>query len=76
MKGSDHMQTYSNFGLQARAIMLQKKITMTALAKEIGVSCSYLSEIFKGTRPGVTKKPQIMEILCMSEPNKINSISR
>jgi len=56
---------YSEFGLKARAIMLQKKITMTALAKEIGVCTPYVSEIFKGTRAGTTQKVKIAEVLGM-----------
>lgn len=57
------MQAYSEFGIEARAIMLKKKITMTSLAKEVGVSTSYLSEIFKGTRSGKNQKSKIMEVL-------------
>lgn len=59
------MVQYTDFGLEARAIMLKKKITMTALAKDIGVCCSYLSEIFKGTRTGRAQKAKIAEILGM-----------
>lgn len=57
------MQNYTKFGLKARTIMLQKKLTMTALAKEIGISTTYLSEIFKGTRLGKGQKEKIAEIL-------------
>jgi transcriptional regulator with XRE-family HTH domain len=56
-------QTYSDFGLKARAVMLQKKITMTSLAEDLQVSVSYLSEIFKGTRNGASQKKRIAEIL-------------
>ncbi|KPU43007.1 helix-turn-helix protein [Oxobacter pfennigii] len=57
------MQAYSEFGLKARGAMLQKKITMTSLAKEMGVSVSYLSEILKGTRSGTEQKEKIAKIL-------------
>lgn len=57
------MSQYTDFGLSARAVMLRKKITLTALAQEVGISCSYLSEIFKGTRTGTDQKTKIAEIL-------------
>ena len=56
---------YTEFGHQARRIMLEKRITMTALAKEIGVCTSYVSEIFKGTRAGKVQKEKIAEVLSM-----------
>jgi len=58
---------YTEFGHQARRIMLERKITMTALAKEIGVCTPYVSEIFKGTRPGKLQKVKIAEILGMKK---------
>ena len=60
------MIKYSAFGLEARSIMLKKSITMTALAKELGISVTYLSEIFKGTRNGKSQKERIAQILNMS----------
>ena len=60
------MQKYSEFGLKARAIMFKRKITLTALAKEIGISTSYVSEILKGTREGESQKKRIMEALGMT----------
>lgn len=64
------MIQYTEFGLKARAVMLQKKITMTSLAKEVGVSCSYLSEIFKGTRNGEAQKEKVVAILGLSDYSK------
>lgn len=58
---------YTEFGLRARAVMLQKRITLKALAKEIGVSCSYVSEIFRGTRPGKNYIEKISVILGLEE---------
>jgi len=57
------MSEYTDFGLKARSIMLQKKITLTALAKEVGICPPYLSEIFRGTRKGETQKKKIAKIL-------------
>lgn len=61
------MKGYSEFGLKARMIMLQKHISGAALAKELGVSATYISEILKGTRPGNGKREQIAKILGIEE---------
>lgn len=61
------MQNYSEFGLKARTIMLQKNIKSSAIAKELGVSCSYVAEILKGSRSGNGRKEQIAKILGMEE---------
>ncbi|MEK4854831.1 helix-turn-helix transcriptional regulator [Paenibacillus sp. FSL H7-0756] len=57
------MQNYTEFGAEARKVMLQKKIKMKDVARELGVSVTYVSEIFKGTRPGEKQKPRIAEML-------------
>jgi len=59
--------TYSDFGLAARKAMLEKHTTLTTLAKELGVSLTYVSEILKGTREGKGYKEKIIEILEMKE---------
>lgn len=59
------MQTYSDFGAEARKIMLQKDITLTSIAKELDVSVTYVSEILKGTRSGGEFKNRIAEMLGM-----------
>jgi transcriptional regulator with XRE-family HTH domain len=61
------LEGYSAFGIQARTIMLKKNITVKALAQQIGIGNSYLSEILKGRRDGEKYKPEIMRILGMSE---------
>jgi transcriptional regulator with XRE-family HTH domain len=64
------MLHYSEFGLQARATMLQKGITLAALAQQVGIHSSYLSEILKGTRgtkKGKIHKTKIAEILGIKE---------
>lgn len=53
------------FGAEARKIMLQKNIKMKDVAKELGVSVTYVSEIFKGTRHGEKQKPLIAKMLGM-----------
>ncbi|WP_025685316.1 helix-turn-helix domain-containing protein [Paenibacillus maysiensis] len=57
------MTNYTEFGIEARKIMLQRNIKMIHIAKELGVSSTYVSEIFKGTREGKKQKPIIAEIL-------------
>ncbi|MGG0891656.1 helix-turn-helix domain-containing protein [Cytobacillus horneckiae] len=59
------MTHYTDFGVEARKIMLQKNIKMIDLAKELGVSVTYISEILKGTRRGEKQKPKIAEFLGM-----------
>lgn len=61
------MKGYSEFGLKARAVMLQKRITSVAIAKELGVSGTYVSEILKGTRPGNGKRALIAKMLGIEE---------
>ncbi|MEV2907735.1 helix-turn-helix transcriptional regulator [Paenibacillus larvae] len=59
------MQNYSEFGIEARKIMLVKDIKIVDMAKELGVSPSYLGEILKGTRRGTKQKAKIAEMLGM-----------
>ncbi|MEV2909732.1 helix-turn-helix transcriptional regulator [Paenibacillus larvae] len=42
-----------------------KDIKMVDMAKELGVSTTYLAEILKGTRKGTKQKPKIAEMLGM-----------
>lgn len=56
---------YTEFGLEARKIMLAKNIKMKDVAKALGVSTTYVSEILRGTRSGEKYKPRIAEILGM-----------
>ncbi|SCW41101.1 Helix-turn-helix [Paenibacillus tianmuensis] len=59
------MPHYTEFGAEARKIMFQKNIKMKDVAQELGVSVTYVSEIFKGTRPGEKQKPLIAKMLEM-----------
>ncbi|AVV56387.1 transcriptional regulator [Paenibacillus glucanolyticus] len=65
------MTHYTEFGAEARKIMFQRNIKMIDVAKEIGVSVSYVSDIFKGARSGEKQKPLIAKMLGMeSEVSK------
>jgi len=70
IKGVGKMREYSVFGLKARTVMLKKNITMTSLAKELGITVSYLSDIFKGARNGATQKTKIAQFLGMPVDKK------
>ena len=59
------MQHYTEFGAEARKIMLQKNIKLVDIAKELSVSPTYVSEIFKGTRNVKKQKPLIAKMLGM-----------
>ncbi|WP_010271417.1 helix-turn-helix domain-containing protein [Paenibacillus senegalensis] len=61
------MQKYSDFGLQARKLMLQKGITLKDIAEKLNLSTPYVSEILKGTRRGEKQKPIIAEMLGMEK---------
>ena len=61
------MQNYSKFGIEARGIMLARGITMTALAKELDISVTYLSDILRGTRKGTKQKGKIVQALDMEQ---------
>lgn len=61
------MPEYTDFGLEVRVILLKNKKSMTKFAKELGISCSYLSEILKGTRDGKAYRDKIAQSLCMED---------
>jgi len=58
---------YTKFGLDARGIMLKQNISVRELARQLGITDTYLHDIFKGTRVGRKQKPEIVKILGMSE---------
>lgn len=57
--------TYAYFGKEAKKIMIDKGMTMTQLASQLGISRPYLTEIFKGTRRAKKQKQKIATILGM-----------
>ncbi|OZV10753.1 transcriptional regulator [Tissierella sp. P1] len=61
------MQNYSDFGVEVRGVMLKKGITMTSLAKELGISVTYLSDILRGTRKGAKQRKRIVQALGMEQ---------
>lgn len=57
------MEKYSEFGAEARKIMLQKGITLKDIAEKLNVSAPYVSDILRGNRKGEKQKPIIAEML-------------
>jgi len=64
------MLGYSEFGIAARVIMLKKNITMASLAKELGISAAYVSDILRGVRRGKKYRDKIAQILGMEYNNQ------
>lgn len=58
---------YTELGIQARAQMLRKGLKGTQLAKQLGISNAYLSDIMRGARDGHKYWPLIRQILDMPE---------
>ncbi|MBP0803756.1 helix-turn-helix domain-containing protein [Bacillus anthracis] len=54
---------YSSFGIEVRKVLLERDLTLTALASELKISVSYLSDILKGSRKGKKQKKAIVELL-------------
>lgn len=61
---------YSEFGVSVRAQMLRKGVKGTKIAKELGISNAYLSDILRGARNGEKYKGRIIEILEMEVEKK------
>lgn len=54
---------YSVFGLEAKKAMIERDMKLKDLANQLGISSSYLCEIFRGTRGGEKHRKRIAEIL-------------
>jgi transcriptional regulator with XRE-family HTH domain len=61
------LENYTPFGMQVRAILLQRGITSGELAKQIGISDSYLSDILRGGRKGKKQKARIAKVLGLEQ---------
>lgn len=53
----------SEFEKQVRHALIDKGMTMTELAGELGISISYLYELVKGTRKAEDQKARIRNLL-------------
>lgn len=61
------MRNVSEFEISVKTELLKKKITLTALAKKLGISVAYCSDIVKGNRDAQHLRKQICEILKIKE---------
>lgn len=64
------MAKYTDFGIQAKIALVKRDMSIPDLAKEIGVTCQYLRDIFKGARPGKKLIPIIAEKLDLEVPKE------
>ena len=51
------------FEILVKTALIKKNMTLTELANKIGISVSYLSDIVRGNRQGISHKKKICEIL-------------
>ena len=61
------MKGYSDFGLRARMIMLKENIKVKTIAEHLGVSSTYVCDIFKGTRESNKYRVKIAQFLGIKE---------
>lgn len=54
---------YTPFGKEVEKALIDRDMDKGELAKAIGISQPYLTDILKGTRNGGTKKQQIAKLL-------------
>lgn len=57
------MREISNFELKVKSELIKKRLTMTELAQEIGISLPYCSDVIRGNRSAKHIKEKICEIL-------------
>lgn len=58
------------FNIKVQTALILQEMTMTELAKKLGISVSYLSDIVKGNRKGEKHKKKIAELLGFSYESK------
>ena len=51
------------FGKEVEKALIDRDMTKTDLAKELGISGAYLTDVLKGTRVGKDLKPKIAKLL-------------
>jgi len=57
------VETYSEIGKEISEKLDKLGMSRYALAKEIGISCPYLTDIMQGNRPNSLKIPLIFKVL-------------
>lgn len=64
------MKNISKFEISVKTELLKKKLTLTALAKKLGISVAYCSDIVKGNRDAQHLRKQICEILDIKQEER------
>lgn len=57
---------YTSFGKEVAKALIDKDMDNVDLAREMGISSPYLTDILKGVRPAKKRKEQIAKILGLS----------
>jgi len=53
----------SEFEKEVRKALIDRDMSLSDLAEKLGISLSYLYDIFKGSRKGEEQKKKIIELL-------------
>lgn len=61
------MREISSFEMNVKSELLKKRITITELAQQLGISVAYCSDIIRGNRNAQHLRKQICEILKIKE---------
>lgn len=61
------MREISSFEMSVKSELLKKRITITELAQQLGISVAYCSDIIRGNRNAQHLRKQICEILKIKE---------
>lgn len=57
----------SDFEKQVKIALIERNMTMSDLANELGISISYVSDLLKGKRTNQVQLKRIRQILCIEE---------
>lgn len=61
----------TTFEKEVRKALIDKEMTVSQLSAELGITACYLTDIFKGNRPGTKQKVKIVEFLSL-DPKILN----
>jgi plasmid maintenance system antidote protein VapI len=61
------MREISSFEMNVKSELLKKRITITELAQQLGISVAYCSDIIRGNRNAQHLRKQICKILKIKE---------
>lgn len=64
------MKEVSNFEIAVKSKLLKKRLTITELAQQIGISIPYCSDVIRGNRDAQHIRKKICEILEIKQEEK------